>query len=130
MLILNFGLETVHGGTLEPRAVIAAVTGRAGAVVNAGVYQSDTEATLVLIVDDLATTAAYKLAETLAQDCIAVYDPRTKRGRLIGPRAAAWGEFTPEYFVLPTGERLAAPTVCDCDDRFCAHHCNQDEASE
>ncbi len=45
--------------------------------------------------------------ETLAQDCIAVYDPRTKRGRLIGPRASAWGEFTPEYFVLPTGERLA-----------------------
>ena len=107
MLILNIGLETVHGGRLDPRAAYIAVAGRAPGAVHCGIYQSDSEQTLVLVVDDLATTAAYKLAETLAQDCIAVYDPRTKRGRLIGPRASAWGEFTPEYFVLPTGERLA-----------------------
>lgn len=41
----------------------------------------------------------YALAEELEQDCIAVYEPETGRGELIGPKAADWGGFNPEYFV-------------------------------
>lgn len=33
------------------------------------------------------------------QDCIALYLPDLKMGALIGPHAAEWGAFNPEYFV-------------------------------
>ena len=109
MLILNIGLETTHGGKLDPRATFTAIAGRAPGAVHCGVHASDSEPTLVVIVPDLNPLALLRLAEQFAQDCIAVYDPRTKRGRLIGPRAAAWGTFTPEYFIMPDGARLATP---------------------
>jgi hypothetical protein len=47
------------------------------------------------------------LCTELGQDCIAVYDPATYRGRLVGPNAAAWGLFDPSCFILPSGEWLA-----------------------
>lgn len=107
MLILNIGLETSHGGELNPRCAFIAIAGRAPGAVYCGVHQSDSERTLVVAVDDLTQTAIHKLAQNFAQDCIAVYEPRTKRGRLVGPKAAAWGAFTPEYFIMPDGQRLA-----------------------
>lgn len=39
------------------------------------------------------------LALVFGQDCIAVYYPRDIRGELIGPKAAQWGEFNPEFFI-------------------------------
>lgn len=42
----------------------------------------------------------FTLARETRQDCIAVVNADGK-GRLIGPRAAAWGEFNPEYFRRP-----------------------------
>lgn len=42
----------------------------------------------------------YRIAERLGQDCIAVRDRRG--GRLIGPRAAAWGPFDPSRFLAPS----------------------------
>lgn len=109
MLVLNIGLETTHGGKLDPRAAFVAIAGKAPGAVHCGVRESDSESTLVVVVADLNPLAVYRLAEQFAQDCIAVYDSRTKRGRLIGPRAAAWGAFTPEYFIMPDGQRLATP---------------------
>ncbi len=49
-------------------------------------------------------TLEYKLSQLalqLQQDCIAVYFPSTQEGRLIGPNAAKWGAFDPEFFVFP-----------------------------
>lgn len=42
--------------------------------------------------------AAEGLAKALEQDCIAVYIPAWRKGRLIGPKAAEWGDFNIEYF--------------------------------
>jgi hypothetical protein len=49
-------------------------------------------------------------ANELGQECIALYYPGAEFGQLIGPRAAAWGEFNPEFFLMPDGTRMAAPT--------------------
>lgn len=43
--------------------------------------------------------AINELAADLCQDCIAMYVGAEWRGELIGPNAAAWGEFNPEYFL-------------------------------
>lgn len=42
----------------------------------------------------------YDVACELKQDCVAVAYSNGS-GRLIGPNAAAWGEFNPEYFRRP-----------------------------
>lgn len=40
------------------------------------------------------------ISEVFNQDCVAVlYDDG--EGKLVGPRAEAWGEFNPSYFTLP-----------------------------
>lgn len=41
----------------------------------------------------------YRLAVLLEQDCIAVSGHDTSPGELIGPNAADWGGFNPEFFV-------------------------------
>ena len=38
------------------------------------------------------------LAAMLEQDCIGVFDTDTDTGVLVGPKAADWGAFKPEYF--------------------------------
>lgn len=40
-----------------------------------------------------------ELAYELDQDCIAVYNATGWSGELVGPNAAAWGEFNPEFFI-------------------------------
>lgn len=47
------------------------------------------------------SATVYGLSVALEQDAIAVYfvdGPRAGTGRLIGPNAAPWGEFNPEFF--------------------------------
>ena len=41
----------------------------------------------------------YPVADSLAQDCIAVRNDDTGEGALLGPQAAKWGEFNPDYFL-------------------------------
>lgn len=106
MQILNIGLNTKHGGTLNVRAVTAALIGRCIVPVYCGTFASDTEPTAVYVVRDVSSVQLFRLAEALAQDAIAAYDVVAKRGRIIGPRADAWGAFCPEFFIMPTGERL------------------------
>lgn len=80
--------------------------------------ESDTETTAVVRVDttllgvDVSPRdAIYSLAQYLGQDCIAVWQylpaPRRGEGRLIGPNAAKWGAFNPEFFILDSGRRLS-----------------------
>lgn len=48
--------------------------------------------------------AVHVLSLKLAQDCIAVgyvSDGSVLGGNLYGPKAHEWGQFNPEYFVLP-----------------------------
>jgi hypothetical protein len=55
----------------------------------------------------LSRFAVCSLARRLGQDCIAVWNSLSEEGELIGPNAAAWGEFDPEQFILPSGVSLA-----------------------
>ncbi len=74
--------------------------------------QSTTEDTLVLSVEREGSESAfynevYTLASDLSQDCIAVYQVDADNGALIGPRAGAWGEFNPEFFIRFASEVAA-----------------------
>jgi hypothetical protein len=77
------------------------------------VRKSDTEATVVADVRFLGyTSLALKtslaaIAQSLGQDCIAVFDNEGYATGLYGPNAAAWGEFNPEFFLLADGTRLS-----------------------
>jgi hypothetical protein len=115
MHIINVGLETNDGAELNLAAAIAQIAARVRGAVSCGTHQSDTERTLVLVADHVSDGAAYRIAQALRQDCIAVYDTRTEFGRLIGPNAAAWGTFEPAYFVLPSGHRLADSYAAELD---------------
>ena len=41
----------------------------------------------------------YALAEVMRQDCIAAWNEDNEVGALIGPKAAEWGAFNPNYFI-------------------------------
>lgn len=85
-------------------------------VITWSVVTSDTEKTVIAAVYlpggvTITHNRIAALAETLGQDCIAAYCENTRTGALLGPRAAQWGEFNPEYFFLLNGTRLADTTL-------------------
>ena len=77
------------------------------------VQESNTERTLVvqfdlrnLIANEIGSfmlTVKF-LADTLEQDCIAVYNNTTDYGVLVGGYSHEWGEFNKEYFLQYKGE--------------------------
>ena len=77
------------------------------------VQESKTERTLVvqfdlhnLIANELGSfilTVKF-LADTLEQDCIAVYNNTTDHGVLVGSYSHGWGKFNKEYFLQYKGE--------------------------
>lgn len=109
--LVNIGLEANDGGAIQPTHALAALRAVGGVkTLLARVMQSDSEPTLVAeIAPPLNATAAYAVADTLRQDCIAQWDGR--EGQLYGPNASAWGAFDPAFFVTLDGSRLAAPPV-------------------
>ncbi len=70
------------------------------------VKQSGTEPTLVAQIPKTDDATVAKISDALSQDAIAVQNPDGS-GKLLGPRAAAWGDFNPEFF-LPLSEKAAA----------------------
>ena len=40
----------------------------------------------------------YSISLALDQDCIALYELHSCTGKLVGPNASAWGEFSPAFF--------------------------------
>lgn len=65
---------------------------------------SNTEPTLVCQFVWLGDRAPLRyfvtaLCRVFGQDCIAVYYPADLDGELIGPKAAEWGSFNPEFFI-------------------------------
>jgi hypothetical protein len=81
------------------------------------VAQSSTERTVIAQVsspsawgiDSLQATAVYALAVQLGQQAIGVFEARRGHGELIGPDAAAWGEFDPTQFLTIEGRPLCPP---------------------
>lgn len=112
--ILNIGLLRSEASQVAPKAplnvavlmdCVKALWGRAA---QAYVHTSDTEPTLVIDVSaPVSTGQVERLSKAFDQDAIAFFDTHTGRGFLAGPRASAWGNFNPEYFLLPNGDRLA-----------------------
>lgn len=129
-LILNIGLDGIPAdlsytnGVLNPLVARQALTAvqalrREGFVVKHAVkHLSDSEPPLVVTAEfgnsplhglGSGVNATFgQAAKALNQDCIAAYSPFTVRGRLIGPKAEAWGEFNPAMFIMPDGTRLSA----------------------
>ena len=117
---LNIGLlASEHAVTREPFAPIQPVVARCAVrdrlhfpalgAFETRVEPCGNEPTLVVrlrvpiefIVEGRLAATVYGLAVSLEQDCIAVYyadGARADTGDLIGPRAAEWGEFNPEFF--------------------------------
>lgn len=123
-IILNIGLDGVPAdksftnGRPNPATVARALTAVQAVRAlnfkltpgNSRVLESNTEKTLVAIVDHDGDVvdAVYQLAEKLNQEAIAVWWPARAEGKLIGPKAEAWGEFDPAQFLMPDGRRLSA----------------------
>lgn len=127
-VILNIGLdgvpvngESYTNGRRNPAVVermfaaVQACRSNGFKVTKAKLVQSDTEPTLVAVVDDLNAPGQDNridmLSTTLKQDCIAAWYPAEQYGQLIGPRADSWGAFNPEFFIMPDGSRLASPAA-------------------
>ena len=112
-IVLNIVLDNVPGDNQQEQ--LAAVFDEINEYGFGGGYyrlvESDTEPTLVVLAHDDAPgqdNRIDQLSRALRQDCIAVYYPEDKSGAVIGPNAAAWGEFNPKFFFTLSGQRLAA----------------------
>jgi hypothetical protein len=115
-VILNIGLAVGTNGNIGVGTVLRDLAEAGFSVIENAVHYSDSEPTVVaraifVGTEDALRNAAEWVSLWLSQDCIAFYNPTTDRGALIGPRADAWGEFNPEFFIQIDGSRLAAPTL-------------------
>lgn len=90
-------LNVVYGGAAIIRSKVVNALFEAGGEVTG-------EPTLVVSMSGtfaagVLRCAVYAMAEANQQDCIAVFEPETGRGTLVGPKAADWGAFNPDFFV-------------------------------
>lgn len=115
-VVLNIGLARTGKSNLNTRDVIATLQANGFWPVMTEVFQSDSEPTLVAVVDAHRaarlfpmSASLFNVSAVLEQDCIGAY--ALGKGKLIGPRAAEWGQFNPEFFIMPDGTRLASPAA-------------------
>lgn len=102
--LLNIGVTRTSGIFTVMRAVRAA-----------GLIQHQTVLHRGTLVLELSVSGAFTdetkvvtaLAKKLKRDCIAYYHVQIDVGRLLGPKADAWGAFDPKRFVMPNGSKLA-----------------------
>ena len=114
-LTLNVGMDTESTEALSANVIRESLAATGLLLGRQSVVQSDTEKTLVVEVTpgpDITSPARmrgaiFQSAVDLRQDCIAAWNERTNTGGLIGPRAAAWGRFNPEFFFNLEGRRMA-----------------------
>lgn len=105
-ITLNVGLDTNEGGSISAAQALAAIRMRGGYVRSHTLAESDTELTLIAILNNpMNPDKLHQLSVDLQQDCIAM--AVGSDGELYGPKAEAWGPFNPEYFLTITGTRLA-----------------------
>ena len=112
-MILNIG-KNYPGGTLTDEEIKTAIKLFIPAIfrwvtINSfQTFNSDTEPTAVVkILEPFRVDAIYALAVALKQEAIAVLSEG--KGYMIGPQAEKWGDFNPEFFIMPNGEPLAQP---------------------
>lgn len=110
-LILNIGLNVKASSQIAAHVALEIVKANGLLVHKHKVVQSDTEPTLVVEVtagpfSTGSSGTISTIANDLQQDCIAVYRADIGKGSLVGPRAASWGKFNPEFFFLLNGKRL------------------------
>lgn len=118
-VLLNIGLHVAGKNPLSVVEALAALRAERISVFAYDTHLSDSEPTLVAIVTLPAApdsrhgaaegdlTAVHRVAEALRQEAIAVFDPKASEGVLVGPNAAAWGAFKPEFFITLGGRRLS-----------------------
>lgn len=112
-VILNIGLAVGTDGNIDQGTVLREMAAVGLTPTKFRTYLSDTEETIVATINLRGTWGWLRdvvncVAVLTGQDCIAVYCRDLGRGELIGPRAAEWGPFNPEYFLQLNGTRLAA----------------------
>jgi hypothetical protein len=100
-LTLNIGLDRNDGGNVPLHFALITIANRFD-ILDLKLAQSETERTIVCRVSILDygskwTDKLHEICDLLDQDCIAVFDG--KQGELIGPNAAKWGQFNPEFFI-------------------------------
>lgn len=121
-ILVNIGLNI--GQTKNALSVTQALAELVGwtkcVVLEHAVHTSNTEPTLVarIRVSDLSRFRLFLAAASDAcqQDAIvALYEsgPDAGGGFLAGPRAEAWGDFNPAYFLLLDGRTLAEENARD-----------------
>lgn len=106
---INVGLVNT-AGNISSAAARAALADAGIKVVTSNVLRSDTEPTLIALVDIACgslSSAINHVCDALEQDCIAVVNEKLDDGILVGPNAAAWGTFNPEFFLTLSGRRLS-----------------------
>lgn len=114
--ILNIGLARKSNSNIGPGTALRALADDF-VILAYNIRPSDTEITEITVVAEVINNFApfstydrvFHRATALGQDCIAANNTDTEGGVLIGPDAAAWGAFNPEFFLLLDGTRLAAP---------------------
>jgi len=105
---MNVGLKVDATGHVWTVADVLAAAEKCGVIAGKPtVVNSDSEPTVVMTFAAPSAVDIYDMAAELQQDCIAIYDARNWRGRLIGPNTEAWGEFDPSMFFTSTGKRLS-----------------------
>lgn len=116
MHLLNIGLARTGNSNIGVGTALREIEASGFTIFAHAVHHSDTEITVVAegtfkhpVLTKHNANVAYNLACRLGQDCVAVYDLNTQTGALHGPRAAAWGEFNPEFFLMLDGTRLPSP---------------------
>lgn len=102
--ILNIGLST-GGASIADSTVFKAM--RAAGILWERYTQRESDTEPTLVVEAYCNDHQVDLvSQWLEQDCIAVWDLMHREGRLVGPRAADWGEFDPDQFIMPDGALL------------------------
>jgi hypothetical protein len=118
VIAVNVGLAIPGSNlTMEPGPVLAVLKAHF-AILDSAVVQSDSEPTVSAVlgcycgVGD-ALRRLNLVAISLGQEAIAVYVEASTSalwrewGTLVGPNAAAWGDFNPEFFLTTGGARLS-----------------------
>lgn len=106
--VMNVGMKVDATGYVWEMADVLDAAERCGVIIvgKPSVVNSDSEPTVVAAFAAPTSAEVWDMAKMLQQDCIATYNARTWRGRLIGPNAEAWGDFNPHMFFTSTGKRL------------------------